>query len=131
MLGPQADPQSRTVPIVVSISTLTPWARPGVSTVAEIIVIGGDEELAIPLAAVAQDEVKKIIFRRDPDDRDHVIRIDADIGIHDGKWVVVNSGLKEGDEVVLDGIYELVLSGSGQSKGGHFHADGTWHADHD
>ncbi len=131
MVGPQADPQSRTVPIVVSISTLTPWARPGVSTVAEIIVIGGDEELAIPLAAIAQDEVKKIIFRRDPDDPDHVIRIDADIGIHDGKWAVVNSGLKEGDEVVLDGIYELVLSGGGQSKGGHFHADGTFHADPD
>jgi multidrug efflux pump subunit AcrA (membrane-fusion protein) len=78
---------------------------------------------------VAQDEVKKLIFRRDPKNPDQVIRLDADLGVNDGRWVVINSGLREGDEVVLDGVYELVLSGSGQAKGGHFHADGTWHAD--
>ena len=42
------------------------------------------------------------------------------------------SGLKLSDEVVLDGAYELNLatSTSGvRQKGGHFHADGTFHAD--
>ena len=35
------------------------------------------------------------------------------------------------DEVVLQGVYDLKLasSQSGQLEGGHFHADGTWHAD--
>jgi hypothetical protein len=38
--------------------------------------------------------------------------------------------LKEGDEVVLDGVFELNLTGAGKPQGrGHFHADGTWHAD--
>jgi hypothetical protein len=42
----------------------------------------------------------------------------------------VNSGVAAGDEVVLDGVYELKLTGSGKPQGaGHFHADGTWHAD--
>ncbi len=129
LIGPGADPVSRTVPIVVIPAGTTPWARPGVTTVAEIVVAGGEEDLAIPLAAVAQDDIKRLIFRRDPKDPDQVIRLTADLGINDGVWVVVNSGLKDGDEVVLDGVYELALSGGGSAKGGHFHADGTFHAD--
>lgn len=128
-IGPSADPVSRTVPIAVIPSGTTPWARPGVSTVVEIVVAGGDEELAVPVAAVAQDDLKRLLFRRDPKDPDQVIRIDADLGVSDGVWVVVNSGIKDGDEVVLGGVYELALSGSGAAKGGHFHADGTFHAD--
>jgi multidrug efflux pump subunit AcrA (membrane-fusion protein) len=72
-----------------------------------------------------------IIFRRDPKNPDKVIRMEADLGISDGKWVVVNSGLREGDEVVLDGVYELKLAGGGKATGGgHFHADGTYHEAH-
>jgi len=130
-IGPSADPTSRTVPIAVIPSGTTPWVRPGVSTVVEITVSGGDEELAVPIAAVAQDDLKRLLFRRDPKDPDQVIRIDADLGVSDGVWVVVNSGIKDGDEVVLGGVYELALSGGGAAKGGHFHADGTFHADHD
>jgi hypothetical protein len=38
--------------------------------------------------------------------------------------------VKEGDEIVLGGAYQLVLATSGTAqKGGHFHADGTFHAD--
>ena len=131
VLGPVADAQSRTVRITVIPTSLAAWVRPGMTTVADITIAGGEEELAIPLAAVAQDEVKKLIYRRDPSNPDQVIRIDADLGVNDGRWVVINSGLKDGDEVVLNGIYELVLSGSGQAKGGHFHADGTFHEAHD
>lgn len=131
-LGPSGDPTSRTIPIAVIPKEALPWARPGVSTVADITVAGGDEELAIPLAAVGQSDLKRLIFRRDPKLPDEVIRLDADLGVSDGTWVVVNSGLKDGDEVVLQGVYELVLSsGGGKALTGHFHADGTYHEAHD
>jgi hypothetical protein len=40
----------------------------------------------------------------------------------------VQSGLREGDEVVLDGVYQLMIATSGTvEKGGHFHPDGTFH----
>jgi multidrug efflux pump subunit AcrA (membrane-fusion protein) len=132
-LGPVADPDQRTVDLIVIPEKLTEWARPGVSSLLEIVTdASADAELAIPASAVVQDELTHVYFRRDPNDPNKVIRTEADLGVNDGKWVVVRSGVKEGDEVVLDGVYELKLSGGGgQAGGGHFHADGTWHAEPD
>jgi hypothetical protein len=89
-------------------------------------------ELAIPLSAVVRDGLTSVIFRRDPSNPDKAIRLEADLGINDGHWVSINSGVREGDEVVLDGVYQLLLATSGSTpKGGHFHADGTFHAEPD
>jgi len=128
-LGLGGDPDGRTVELLVTPKRLSAWARPGMSAHLEITVEGGTtEELAIPLSAVIRDGLQTIFFRRDPKDPDKAIRLEADLGINDGRWVVVESGVKEGDEVVLDGVYQLMLATSGSaSKGGHFHADGTFH----
>jgi hypothetical protein len=70
------------------------------------------------------------LFRRDPRNPDQVIRAEADCGLDDGRWLEIKSGLAEGDEIVLAGAYELMLASSGAApKGGHFHADGTFHAE--
>jgi hypothetical protein len=75
-----------------------------------------EPELAIPMSCVVKDGLKMIYFRRDPKYPNEVIRIDADLGVSDGRWVVVQSGVKEGDEVVLEGAYELMLASSGMKK---------------
>jgi hypothetical protein len=76
------------------------------------------------------DGTRRVFFRRDPANPDRAIRVEADLGADDGRWVVVESGVRAGDEIVLDGVYPLLLSTSGSMPvGGHFHADGTWHAD--
>src|SRR5688500_5967407 len=125
-LGLEASAETRTIELIISPQKLAPWARPGVSAYAEVVTDGSAEpETAIPLAAVVQDELARIYFRRDPKDPDKVIRVEGDLGVSDGRWVVVNSGLRAGDEVVLDGVYELKLTGTGRPQGGgHFHADG-------
>jgi multidrug efflux pump subunit AcrA (membrane-fusion protein) len=130
ILGLEANADTRTVELIITPDALAPWARAGVSAYAEVVTDGSAEaELAIPVAAVVQDELSHIFFRRDPKDPNKAIRVEGDLGISDGRWVVVSSGLKEGDEVVLAGVYELKLTGSGKTGGGdgHFHADGTWH----
>ncbi len=128
-LGLSANAQERTVELIAVPTSLASWARPGVSAHLEIITAGGENELAIPLSSVIQDGLSKVIFRRDPKNPDRVIRIESDLGVNDGRWVEVRSGVREGDEVVLDGVYQLMIASSGTvQKGGHFHPDGTFHA---
>lgn len=130
-LATEGDPRQRTLDLFVVPKSQAPFARPGVAVFVEIETSSGTgAELAIPRAAVLTDGLDRVFFRRDPNDPDQVIRVTADLGVDDGTWVEVKSGLGDGDEVVLAGAYELVLASSaGASRGGHFHADGTWHAD--
>ena len=128
-IGLGADPDERTAELVVTPTALAPWARAGMAAHLEVTLEGGgSEELAVPLAAVVRDGTRPIIFRRDPANPDKVIRMDADVGINDGRWGVIASGVREGDEVVVGGNYQLMLATSGTTaKGGHFHSDGTFH----
>jgi len=131
-LAPTADPERRTIELLLAPApgeSVPSWARAGVSAFLEVVTSGTDrEELAIPLRCVARDGTQAIIFRRDPTDPNKAIRMEADLGIDDGRWVVIKSGVAEGNEVVLDGVYQLMVATSGTlTKGGHFHPDGTFH----
>jgi multidrug efflux pump subunit AcrA (membrane-fusion protein) len=128
-LGLTGDSNKRTIDLYVTPEKLSSWARPGVTAQLEIITDSTSEtELAIPLSAVQQDGLTQIIFRRNPSNPNEAIRMEADLGLDDGKWIAVLSGLRDGDEVVLDGGFQLMLATSGSiQKGGHFHADGTFH----
>jgi len=127
-IGLAADADERTVDLMVAPAERAEWARAGVAAHLEVTIEGGREELAIPASAVARDGVRSFIFRRDPKNPDAAIRMEADLGVSDGRWVVIKSGVKEGDEVVVDGVYQLMLATAGSApKGGHFHSDGTFH----
>ncbi len=128
-LGLTGDPNERTIDLYVTPEQLAPWARSGVSAQLEIVTDATTApELSIPLASIQRDGMTPVIFRRDPNDPNVAIRLEADIGIDDGRWVTVLSGLKDGDEVVLDGGFQLLLASSSTiQQGGHFHADGTFH----
>jgi multidrug efflux pump subunit AcrA (membrane-fusion protein) len=128
-IAPRGDVESRTIDLFCTPDGIAPWARAGVAGFLEVTIAGtGANELAIPLSCVVRDGLTPIIFRRDPNAPDRVIRMPADLGLDDGRWIVIASGVKEGDEVVLDGAYQLLVATSGTiQKGGHFHPDGTFH----
>lgn len=133
-VGVTGDPIARTTDVFVDFVDPPEWARPQVVALADVVVAGSDtaEELAIPTRAVITDGLEKVFFRRDPSDPDTVIRVVADLGPTDGRWTTVLSGLAEGDEVVVDGVYPLKLATTGRKvEAGHFHADGTWHEGED
>lgn len=136
-LGLEADAALRTQDVLAwpqptDGTPLPAWARPGVGALLEVDSASGEGELAIPVAATIRDGLDTILFRRDPKNPDQVIRLVADLGISDGTWVELLSGAAKDDEVVVDGIYQLKLSGAGKAQlGGHFHADGSFHADGD
>ncbi len=127
-VGIGGDAEGRTIDLYAVPEALRPWARPGVAAYLEVTLEGGREELAIPRGAVTRDGLTPVVFRRDPRDPDKVIRLEADLGVDDGRWVVIKSGVREGDEIVVGGAYQLMLASSGGApKGGHFHADGAYH----
>jgi HlyD family secretion protein len=133
VLAPEGDPLRRTLTLVArpeAAAGLPAWARPGLGASLEITTAGGaGDELAIPVAATIRDGIDTVFFRRDRTHPDRVLRVVADLGANDGRWVAVLSGLKEGDEVVLDGIYQVMLAQRRDATPvGHVHADGTWHA---
>ncbi|MBK8098822.1 MAG: hypothetical protein IPK26_17045 [Planctomycetes bacterium] len=129
--GLDADPGQRTFALFLVPEATAPWCRAGFGGFLEVETdVGGAAELAVPRAAVLTDGLQRVLFLRDPADADKVIRLEGDLGVDDGRWVEVKSGLADGDQVVVAGAYELMLASSGSApKGGHFHADGTWHAD--
>ncbi len=131
-LAPTADPDRRTLELILTRTAegdVPVWAKAGVSAFLEVVTSGeGREELAVPLRCVARDGIAAIIFRRDPADPNKAVRMEADLGVDDGRWVVIKSGVAEGNEIVLDGVYQLMVATSGSiTKGGHFHPDGTFH----
>lgn len=133
ILAPEGDAQRRTLTLIARPgrdAELPGWARPGLLASLEITTAGAaGEELAIPVAATIRDGLDTVFFRRDRNQPDRVLRVVADLGASDGRWVAVQSGLKEGDEVVLDGVYQVLLAQQRDTPAaGHVHADGTWHA---
>lgn len=132
-LGLGGDADERTVEILLAPTRLSGWARAGVAAHLEIVAEGTEEQqLAVPVSATIRDGLTTVFFRRDPSDADKVIRVEGDLGVSDGRWVEVKSGVREGDEVVLDGVYQLMLASSAVAqKGGHFHSDGTFHEGED
>lgn len=132
-LGLEAHAKERTMVLFAEPSERASWVRPGAAAFLEVVVASSEAaSLAIPRSAVVKDDLVHVFFRRDPDDPNKAIRVEADMGVEDGRWVALQSGVMLGDEVVLDGAYELKLATqrSGTvSKGGHFHADGTHHED--
>jgi multidrug efflux pump subunit AcrA (membrane-fusion protein) len=130
-VGLTADPMQRTVTLFAMPQEEKSWSRAGVSAFLEISAESSDGiVLAIPRSAVVKDGITHVFFKRDPMDPNRAIRIEADLGVNDGRWVGIQSGLGPNDEVVVDGVYELKLataqSGTSQ-KGGHMHADGSFH----
>jgi hypothetical protein len=128
----EADPHTRTFDLVATPpeGSLPPWARPGVAAFLEVAPdASGEEEFAIPLAAVQRDGLDDVFFLRSRSNPDQVQRVVGDLGPNDGRWIVVHSGVRPGDEVVVSGAFELRLATAGvqQQKGGHFHSDGTFH----
>lgn len=129
-VGLEADPDDRTLDVVADLDTTATWARAGVSTNLELLVAENEKpELSIPAGCVVQDGIDKVIFVRDRKEPDKVRRKKADLGLSDGHYITLHSGVRAGDEVVLDGVYELKLATAMDAGGpkGHQHADGTFH----
>ncbi|MFT5431609.1 MAG: hypothetical protein ACI9OJ_002306, partial [Myxococcota bacterium] len=127
--GTAADARLRTLPVVVVLDSAPVWARPGLTGFVEATVSGTPTPVvAIPAAALVRDGLVDVFFKRLNADPNTVIRVEAERGESDGRWVGIKGGVEPGDEIVVDGAYELKLASSEKSNAiGHIHADGSFH----
>lgn len=133
VLGPTAHAADRTLVLYATPDAAPNWARPGIAGYLEITLDpDATEYRAIPSAAIVRDGVELIFFRRLPNNPDRVERLVADTGDTDGRWTEVYNNLAVGDQVVVEGVYQLLAATSTTiEQGGHFHADGTFHEGED
>jgi len=87
--------------------------------------------VAIPEAAVVAEGLKRVVFI--PHSAEQMEKREVTLGVSDGAWVEV-FGVKEGERVVVDGVYQLKVAAPMEEgvaprrrAAGHFHADGTFH----
>lgn len=129
---PVADPETRMIHLEAVVPNDDGKLAHGLSVLAHVRVgTSAHEEVLLPSRCVVFDGLEAIVFRRDPDDSDAVIRTPVELGSRGTDRVEVLAGVLAGDQVVADGIHQLRQSGMGRTpQGGHVHADGTWHEDH-
>ncbi|MHC5021806.1 MAG: hypothetical protein ACYTGX_17190, partial [Planctomycetota bacterium] len=125
-----ADPVARTVLLEAPVPNDGPAPLPRGLSAAAAVLIGRSEmaEVLIPAAAVTRDGLELLVFRRNPDNPNQVIRTPVTIGARTKEWIEVIAGVSAKDHLVISGVQQLKRSGAGKGKpGGHFHADGTYH----
>ncbi len=133
-LGWTADAAARVRPVYLTPSRVPAWAAPGMAGVLSVIVEqSAAGSVAVPLACVVPDGLRRVVFVRAEKDPDAFTRTEVTVGADDGEWVDVK-GLTAGMTVVQDGAYELKLTApsatsAAPKKAGHFHADGQFYED--
>lgn len=128
-LIPIADPDTRMIHFEAVVPNVDGTLIQGTSVMASILVEESpNEEVLVPERCVVMDGLETIIFKRDPNDPNIVIRTPVELGLRGAGWVEVLAGALDGDEIVAAGVHQLKQTGLGKApEGGHFHADGTWH----
>lgn len=86
---------------------------------------------AVPSKCIVDINLQPTVFVKDEHDGEKFIALPVTPLESFNGWTAIEGLAKENSEVVLDGVYELKLALGSDSKkeAGHYHADGTFHAD--
>jgi RND family efflux transporter MFP subunit len=128
--APAVDPTTRTICVEAELENpAMRWLDGGAATAQILLGTSQSEEVLVPASCVVEDGAERIVFVRDPANAAQVIRTPVELGRRSRDRVEILAGVLAGDVLVARGARPLAQSGKGKApEGGHFHADGTWHA---
>jgi cobalt-zinc-cadmium efflux system membrane fusion protein len=118
-LGVTVDPVSRTTPLLFALDGASGALRAGQSVRAQVLTGAAESALAIPLSAVVEDEGVRVAYVLV--DGEAFERRPLALGIRDGGFVQVISGLAAGERVVTRGAYAVRLASASSSLPAHGH----------
>ena len=96
--------ESRTITVRAEVKNLDFKLKPGMFAEIEISLNGHKNTLILPKEAVLDDKDKSLVFLKKDNGFNPMI---VEIGIIDGEYIEIISGLKEGDIVVTKGNFQL------------------------
>jgi cobalt-zinc-cadmium efflux system membrane fusion protein len=118
-LGLEVDSAMRTVPLIYEMKNPDGTLRVGQSLNLHVETARAEETLAIPDAAMVEEDGRPIAFVQVAGETFE--KRDLAIGIRDGNWVQVLSGITEGERVVTKGAYAVRLASVSSAIPAHGH----------
>ena len=119
-VGRVIDPRKRTVEIVFEIDNPEQRFPLGLFVEAQLATRTIKDRLAIPASSVVRDLGQDVVFVVHSGET--MQRREVELGIRDGGWVEVLSGLEEGERLIVEGAYRVKLASASPAEIGHGHA---------
>ena len=104
-IGQTVNPESRTVPVIFEVPNPLNRLRDGMFVEITIDTTGGNTVLSVPKAAVITEQGRTYVFIFDGGERFEKRAVV--LGSEGQDFYEVKSGLKVGERIVVDGIYQL------------------------
>jgi RND family efflux transporter MFP subunit len=118
-VGMQVDATTRTVPLVYEAKNPDALLRVGQSVNLFVETARAEDTLAVPSAAIVEEDGRPIAFVQVGGETFQ--KRDLELGIRDGNWVQVLSGITEGERVVTKGAYAVRLASVSSAIPAHGH----------
>jgi RND family efflux transporter MFP subunit len=118
-LGIQVEAATRTVPLVYEVKNPENRVRVGQSVNLFVETARAEDTLAVPSAAIVEEDGRPIAFVQVGGETFQ--KRDLAVGIRDGNWVQVLSGITEGERVVIKGAYAVRLASVSSAIPAHGH----------
>ena len=119
-LGTTVDPKTRTVPLVYEVPNPDGRLRIGMALNVYVETAHVEEVLVVPVSALVDEDGRAIAFVQVAGETFE--KRDLTLGIHNGEFVQVLSGVAEGERVVTKGAYAIRLASVSATIPAHGHA---------
>jgi RND family efflux transporter MFP subunit len=119
-LGTTVDAKTRTLPVVYEVPNPAGRLRIGMALTVYVETANVAEALAVPVSALVEDDGKAVAFVHVSGETFQ--KRDLTLGIQDGEFVQVLSGLSVGERVVTKGAYAIRLASVSTTIPAHGHA---------
>ena len=119
-MGREVDPITRTLPVTYKIESAELPIPLGSAGMLLVATGRSFDALAIPTRAIVEEDGMPIAFVQVAGETFQKRNLET--GVQDGEWTEVLSGVNEGERVVTDGAYPLLLSTKTGTIPAHGHA---------
>ena len=112
-VGAEVSEQTRALPLVAELENVDGLLKPGLFAWVSVPVGEARHRVVVPVSSLVRHEGQTFVFVEEQPGRYR--RQDVTVGLETPEWIEIQSGIKEGDQVVDQGAFclksELLLSG--------------------